>query len=264
MRGPRATMPDFAALSLPMLAWIAAVMLLAGFVHGVIGFGFPIVATPLLAAAMDLKVAVVVSLVPTLAMTLVNAFRGGKLRESIGRFWFLPLCLPVGAYIGTRILIVAPSEPFLLVLAGLVLAFLNMERLGHTEIPFVRRHPAASAVVSGVLAGLFEATVNVAGPMLLVYFMLAGLNPRSLVQVLNFGFIVGKGTQIATWTAAGGIGPATWLATAPFALLALVTLLIGHRVHDRVSTATYMKWLRGFLWVMVGMLVLQFIRQWLS
>lgn len=262
MRGPRTAMPDLAALPPLTLAWVTAVMLLAGFVHGVIGFGFPIVATPLLALVVDLKVAIVVSLVPTLAMTLVNAFRGGLLRESIGRFWFLPLCLLVGAYVGTRILIVAPSEPFLLVLAGLVLAFLNMERLGHTEVPVVKRHPTASAVVSGVVAGVFEATVNVAGPMLLVYFMLAGLNPRSLVQVLNFGFIAGKGTQIATWTAAGGVGLATWLATAPWAVLALVTLFLGHRVHDRVSTATYMKWLRGFLWIMVGLLVLQFLRQW--
>jgi hypothetical protein len=59
------------------------------------------------------------------------------------------------------------------VLACLLVAFLNMERLGHTNVPFVQRHPTASAVVAGVLAGVFEATVNVAGPMLLVYFMLA-------------------------------------------------------------------------------------------
>jgi uncharacterized membrane protein YfcA len=254
-------MPDFAALPPLTLALIGAAVLAAGFVHGVIGFGFPIVATPLLALAMDLKVAIVATLVPTLAVTLVNAFRGGKLRESIGRFWFLPFCLLVGAYLGTRILIVAPSEPFLLVLAGLVLAFLNMHRLGHTELALVKRHPTATAVASGVVAGVFEATVNVAGPMLLVYFMLAGLNPRALVQVLNLSFIAGKGAQMATWTVSGGVGLATWIATAPFALLALAGLFAGHRLHDRVSTATYVKWLRAFLWVMVGLLALQFVRQ---
>jgi uncharacterized membrane protein YfcA len=255
-------MPDFTALPLPTLALIGVAVLAAGFVHGAIGFGFPIVATPLLALALDLKVAIVVSLVPTLAVALVNAFRGGRLRESIGRFWFLPLCLLVGAYLGTRLLIVAPSEPVLLVLAGLVLAFLNMDRwFGHTELALVKRHPAASAAVCGVVAGVFEATVNVAGPMLLVYFMLAGLNPRALVQVMNLSFIAGKGTQIATWTVSGGIGMATWIATAPFALVALAALFVGHRVHDRVSAATYVKWLRGFLWVMVGLLCLQFVRQ---
>jgi len=112
---------------------------------------------------------------------------------------------------------------------------------------------------------VFEATVNVAGPMLLVYFMLAGLNPRSLVQVMNLSFLVGKGTQMATWAGAGGVGLATWIATAPFALVAVAALFVGHRIHDRVSTATYAKWLRGFLWLMVGLLVLQFARQqWAS
>lgn len=253
-------MPDLSTLPAATLAWIAFVMLLSGFTHGVIGFGFPIVATPLLALVVDLKVAILVSLVPTVAMALVNAFRGGRLRESIGRLWFLPLCLLAGSYLGTRLLIVAPSEPFLIVLALLVLAFLNLERLGHSDIPAVKRHPTAFAVGFGVVAGVFEATVNVAGPTLLVYFMLAGLNPRSLVQVLNFSFIAGKATQIATWTVSGGIGLAAWAATIPFALVALVTLFAGHRLHDRVSSATYMKWLRGFLWLMVALLLLQFAR----
>ena len=258
-------MPDFAALPPFTLTLIGVAVLAAGFVHGVIGFGFPIVATPLLALAMDLKVAIVVTLVPTLAVTLVNAFRGGRLRESIGKFWFLPFCLLVGAYLGTRLLIVAPSEPFLLVLAGLVLAFLNMHRLGHTELPLLKRYPTSTAIVCGVVAGVFEATVNVAGPMLLVYFLLAGLNPRALVQVMNLSFIAGKGSQIATWTVSGGVGLATWMATAPFAFVALAALFAGHRVHDRVSAATYVKWLRGFLWLMVGLLVLQFVRQrWLA
>lgn len=253
-------MPDFLALPPLTLVLVGVAMLAAGFAHGVIGFGFPVVATPLLTLALDLKAAIVVSLVPTLAVAAVNAFRGGALRGSIGRFWFLPACLLVGAYVGTRIMIVAPSEPFLLVLAVLLLAFLNMERLGHRDAPFVKRHATAAAVVSGVLAGVFEATVNVAGPMLLVYFMLAGLNPRALVQVMNLSFLAGKGSQLATWATAGGVGLATWLATGPFAVLALAGLFAGHRIHDRVSTPTYTRWLRGFLWLMVGMLVVQFAR----
>lgn len=253
-------MPDLSTLPAATLAWIAIVMLLAGFAHGTIGFGFPLVATPLLALVMDFKAAIVVSLVPTIGVTLVNAFRGGRLRESIGRFWFLPLCLAVGAWLGTLVLIVAPSEPFLLVLAVLVLAFLNLERLGRSEIPIVKAYPRAFAAGFGLVAGVSEATANVAGPPLLVFFMLVGLSPRPMVQVLNFSFIAGKGAQIATWTAVGGIGPGQWLATVPFALVALVTLFAGHRLHDRVGAATYTKWLRAYLWVMVVLLVAQFAR----
>ena len=44
-------------------------------------------------------------------------------------------------------------------------------------------------------------------------------------------------------------------------LVALAALFVGHRIHDRVSAATYARWLRGFLWLMVGLLVLHFARQ---
>jgi len=251
-------MPALGELGAGALAWITVVILVAGFTHGVIGFGFPVVATPLLTLAVDLKVAIVVSLVPTLVLTTLNAFHGGRLRESIGRFWFLPLCLALGAYLGTRLLIVSPSEPFLLLLALLVLGFLNLDRLGRAEAPAVRRHPVPFAIGFGLAAGVFEATANVAGPPLLVFFLLAGMSPRPLVQLLNFSFIAGKGVQLATWTVAGGVGFAQWLATAPWAAVAVAGLFAGRRIHRRVSTETYMRWLRAFLWTMAVLLVLQF------
>ena len=95
-----------------MLAWIAGVMLLSGFAHGVIGFGFPLVATPLLALALDLKSAILLSVLPSLVLTVLNAFRGGRLRESIGRFWYLPLCLAAGSYAGSRLLILPIQDIF--------------------------------------------------------------------------------------------------------------------------------------------------------
>jgi uncharacterized membrane protein YfcA len=105
---------------------------------------------------------------------------------------------------------------------------------------------------------VFEATVNVAGPALLVFFMLLGMPPRPLVQLLNFSFIAGKSVQLGTWTVNGGVTAAQWLATAPWALVAVAGLLAGRRVHRRVGTETYARWLRRFLWVMAVLLVVQF------
>lgn len=257
-------MPGFDSLSVWTLAWIAVVMLVSGYAHGVIGFGFPIIATPLLTLALDMKAAILVSLIPTLVMVTLNAFHGGNLRESIARFWFLPLCLIAGSYIGSRLLIVAPSEPFVLLLALILIAYLNMERLGKTDVAIVKRHPRMAALVFGLVGGVFEATVNVAGPALLVYFMLIGMSPRALVQTLNFCFIAGKSTQIVTWTAVGGITLTQWLFAVPWIVLALVALPFGRKVHSRISPQTYTNWLRWFLWAMVVLLLVQFARLMLA
>ncbi|MBI4290704.1 MAG: sulfite exporter TauE/SafE family protein [Betaproteobacteria bacterium] len=248
------------SLSLWALAWIVAVMLLAGFMHGAIGFGLPIIATPLLALVLDLKTAVLVTIVPTMTMGVISVLSGGKLRESIGRFWYLPVCLVAGSYVGTRILIAVDAAPFILVLAGTLFAYLNLDRLGKAEVPAVKRHPLAAGLVFGFVAGVFESTVNVSGPVLLVYFMLLGISPVALVQTLNFCFLGGKLMQALTWSTSGGIGFAQWLSTAPWALLAATTFFAGQRLRGGVSPATYLGWLRKFLWTMVALLAFQYIR----
>ncbi|MCU0898528.1 MAG: sulfite exporter TauE/SafE family protein [Burkholderiales bacterium] len=246
--------------SLPVwgYVWIAFVMLLSGFTHGVIGFGFPIVATPLIALATDIKTAILVVLLPTLTMTIISVFRGGNLRESIGRFWYMPLLLMAGSYAGTRLLIGADPAPFTLVLALVMLAWLNMDRLGKVEVAVVKRWPTVTAVLFGLLAGIFEATANVAGPLLIIYFMLVGIAPQTMIQALNFCFTAGKGTQLFAWSTAGGITLAQWASTLPWAGLAVVTLVIGQHVRGRVSPTTYVSWLRKFLWAMAILLIGQF------
>ncbi len=241
------------------LVWIGLVMLVSGFTHGVIGFGFPIVATPLVALATDIKTAILVILLPTLAMTVISVFRGGNLRASIGRWWYLPLLLAAGSWAGTRLLIGADPAPFSLVLALIMLAWLNLDRLGKAEVAVVKRWPHAAAVLFGLTAGIFEATANVAGPLLIIYFMLVGVAPQGMIQVLNFCFTFGKGAQLATWTVAGGITAAQWASTLPWAGLAIVTLVAGQHVRGRVSPATYVAWLRKFLWAMAILLIGQFL-----
>jgi uncharacterized membrane protein YfcA len=252
-------------LALPWwgIAWVAGVMLLAGFVHGAIGFGFPLVATPMLTLVLDLKTTILVSLVPTMVMTLISAFRGGMLRDSVLRFWFMPIMLVIGSYLGTRILIGANPAHFVLLLAVCLLAFLNLERLGKLEYRSVKENPRFWGVVTGLIAGLFESTANVSGPPLLMYFIMLGLAPSTLVQLLNFSFIGGKATQIITWTMSGGIGLGFWLSTVPWALMAVVTLFMGQRVRSRLDATAYMNWLRRFLWAMVVLLLIQYAwSQW--
>jgi hypothetical protein len=112
------------------------------------------------------------------------------------------------------------------------------------------------------VAGIFEAIANVAGPMLLVYFMLLGAAPAQIVQTLNLCFSVGKGTQVATLAAAGALPPAAWLAT--LTLPSVAGLAAGMRLRSRIDAQTYRAWLRNALWVMTVLLVAQFSRQALA
>src|SRR6185503_1188320 len=47
-----------AELGVTLLAFVGAVCLLSGFAHGALGFGFPMLATPLVALAIGIKPAI--------------------------------------------------------------------------------------------------------------------------------------------------------------------------------------------------------------
>lgn len=241
------------------LAWVTAVVLVGGLVQGVIGFGFPLVVMPLLTPVIGLKAALLLTVIPSTILIFIGIFSGGRLRESVQRFWFLPIVTLTTAYFGTRVLIGADSRPFVLLLALALLLYLNMERLGKTEILIVQRHPVPFTLLAGVIAGGFEALANVAAPPLLIIFMLLKLEPRALAQTMNFAWIGGKIVQFFTWTIFGGVTLVYWASTVPWTLAALCAFFVGRRVSARLPPALYVVWLRRFLWIMSFVLIAQFV-----
>jgi uncharacterized protein len=253
--------PDVLALSPHALIAVFAAVAFAGLVHGVLGLGFAIVATALVALLTDIKSAIVVSLLPTLLITAINVVRGGNYRQSLGRYWFLPLYMIAGSFLGARLLLLAGPAPFTLLLALVILAFLNMERLREGSWSWVARRPRLAGAAFGLVAGLSESTANVSAPPLLIYFLSLGTEPRALVQAINLCFFAGKSTQTLTLTASGGLQTDRLAATLPFAVVALVAMLLGSAVRERVDAARYRRWLRILLWVVAPLLLAQFVRQ---
>src|SRR6185503_4316033 len=133
--------------------------------------------------------------------------------------------------------------------------YLNLDRLGRGKSELVQRLRLTFGVSFGFVAGVFEAVANVAGPVLLIYFMLLGLAPSQIVQTLNLCFSMGKGAQTATWAVSGEINLKTWLLSAALAVPSVAALFAGMRVRERIDAATYRRWLRGALWVMVVLLL---------
>ena len=126
------------SLPLALLLWLACVILLAGLLQGALGFGFPFVATPLVAMVTDMRTAIIIVLLPTVATICVALFASGPLRATLARFWMMPLYMILGSAAGTWVFVSAPDAPYTLVLALLTLFYLNLDRLGRTEWPLVR------------------------------------------------------------------------------------------------------------------------------
>jgi len=251
-------MGGFESLTLEVALWATVVIAFAGFVQGALGLGFPMVATPLIAFTTDMKTAVIWVLLPCLAAVAANVAKTGALREALAQFWMMPLYMLVGAAIGTRLFIMAPQFPYSLLLAAMILLYLNLDRLGRARWTALETHRGFFAAVFGVAAGMSEGMANIAAPPLLVFYLALGLSPAMLVQALNICFFVGKSTQFATLATVGGVPVVQWLATLPLVLVATVTVLYGMKVRTRLDAATYRRWLKHALFVMALLLLVQY------
>ena len=251
-------MPGFESLPIVVVIWIALVLAFAGAVQGALGLGFPMVATPMIAALTDMRTAVILVLLPCVAATVTNVVRSGPILPTLRRFWFMPLCMLAGAAVGARLFVAHPAFPYALLLAGVILLYLYLDRMGQARWPLIARHPAFFGVLFGLLAGFSEGTANIAAPSLLMYMFSLGADRVTFVQVLNLCFSVGKPTQMFVLTTEGGVTWTQWAVTLPFAAVATATTLAGIYIRDRIDAPTYRRWLLRLLFVMVLVLDTQY------
>ncbi len=254
-------MPGFESFPLVAILWIFAVIALAGVIQGALGFGFPFIATPLVAMFADMRTAVVVILLPTLATTVVTLVTSGPLGPVLARFWRMPIYAFCGALAGTWLFISAPDAPYQLLLALIIVVYLNLDRIARGNWPLIRRHEQAFAPLAGAAAGLFEGTANVAAPPLIIYYLALGLAPALLVQALQICFMVGKATQFTVLTLHGGVTAAQWLATLPLVAVAVTTSYGGTRVRNRIDAETFRVWVKRALLVIALVLLVQYAYQ---
>jgi uncharacterized membrane protein YfcA len=204
------------------------------------------------------RTAIVLLVLPTMVINLANILKGGQWSRSISLYWPLAVYGMLGSVIGTRLLVSFSPDPFRLLLAAMLVAYLKADRIG-TGLAWVNRHRQLAFAVFGLVAGILAGTVNVMLPALIVLALEMRMPKTVMIQVFNFCFLIGKLTQGAVLTQAGFMTAAVWQRSIPLALVGLAVMLIGMRIRDRIPADTYRRWLRGLLMILAAMLVVQYI-----
>lgn len=230
-------------LTPPSLALVTAIVLLAGLVNGVAGFGFALVGTMLLASIVDPATAVVFMILPILAanLTLVRELDADSLRTCGRRFAPLLAAALVGTVVGMAVLERLPAAPLKAGLGVLTLAFVVTAQ-DAVAVPglsrakagcFVETTPAMVGV--GGLSGVLFGGTNV-GVQLIAYVRSCDLSHGLFVGVVALVFL---GLNAVRVGAAGLLGLYPDLATVALSTAAAVPAVAGvtagQRVRDRLS-----------------------------
>ncbi len=243
----------------PILAAIVGVMLLSGLVHGSLGLGFPMVATPILATMMDIRTAILITLLPTMAVNVASIVNSKSSLKSTRVFLPLVGFALLGSVIGSGILAIVDPAPFRALLAGLILLYL----MNNLRIPaaWLEANGLLAMVLFGLAAGFSAGTTNVMVAVLLIYFLSLQTPRDTMVPALNSCFLVGKLSQIIVLSAAGLVSLQLVVETTPLALTAVLALLLGQKIRHRIKVETYQSLLRVLLLVLAVILIVQFVRE---
>jgi uncharacterized membrane protein YfcA len=226
-------MPDLGALLSG-----AAVELVAAFLKGIVGFGFPTTSTTVLALFVDVKTAVALVILPNIVMDGVQMARRGQLLSTARRLILVLVAGAVGIVLGTQLLVMLPAWMATLVLGLFTLAFvaLNATSFSPRLAPRWERPAGAIAgLVSGVVGGL----TNTPGTVLVIYFYALGFSKHEFVRSIALSFVVLKVVQLA---AVSGFGLMSWSLFGLSVALTAVALLgfyAGLRVQDRLDQGRF-------------------------
>ncbi len=223
-----------------------AVLLVAAFTQGFLGFGFGIIAMGALSMLYDPWIAAgIVNLMGLLLTTwMAVSLRRSILWRVVGRILPFAVCgIAVGLFALERL-----SAPYLLRVLGLTIvcfALWNLSPWKPGGVPG-RRWDAPVGLASGLLTGMF----NTGGPPLIAYLYRRPEPPEMLIGTVQALFVFSSLTRLPGAFGLGMITPDVWQAALVSAVFVVSGAWSGRRLGRRFSPARF----RHVTWATFGAL----------
>ena len=217
---------------------VGIALLIAAFVKGATGLGFPLIATPTIALLLDIRTAVTILILPNLFMDSAQVIRDGFPFEIFRRFKALIAPTIIGVFLGTLVLVKTPLWVLNLCLGAMVLIFVFSHLLRFDFTVSARQEKVLSPLF-GFLSGFLNGVTNAAGPTLAIYFYSLKLEKRTFVKSLATIFMTTKLTQlvaISTWNL---FNWHTFKLSALVIVFTLAGFYAGLKAQDRVNQKTF-------------------------
>ncbi|MGO4915029.1 TSUP family transporter [Pseudogemmobacter sp. W21_MBD1_M6] len=237
------------------LVAIFVALALGGILKGATGAGAPVLAIPVIAAFFDVRMAVVMMIVPNLLTNLLQVwkFRDQRLGGSLP--WLFAVGGAAGALLGTYLLANLSVDTLSLIVAGGVLLYIAV-RLVWPGMVLSLGLATRLAVPMGVAAGVLQGASGLSAPVSITFLNAIRLERVLFISTISLFFAVMSLAQMPALVWVGILTPTTLL----FSCLALVPLLgfmpVGGWLARSVSKDAFDRVLLALLAVLAVKLIL--------
>jgi uncharacterized membrane protein YfcA len=200
-------------LGWPTLALALFSLALGGVLKGATGAGAPVVAIPALALLYDVKLAVVIMMVPNL---LTNVWQLYQFKSDLmpGRLVStFSIAGATGALLGSWLLSWLPQTTLSLIVATSVFGFIAF-RLLNANWVLSYENALKISIPVGLVAGTLQGSSGISGPVSLSFFNSMGLERPTFIANISVFFIAMTLAQIPALMSLGLMKPHHFLAGA--------------------------------------------------
>jgi uncharacterized protein len=233
---------------------VGIALLVAAFVKGATGLGFPLIATPTVALLLDIRTAITILILPNLFMDSAQVMRGGFPYDVFRRFANLIAPTIIGVFLGTMVLVKLPLWVLNFCLGVMVLVFVSANMLKLSFSVSDRAEKILSPLF-GFLSGFLNGMTNAAGPTLAIYLYSLKLEKRAFVKSIATVFVLTKISQlvaISTWNL---FNWETISLSIQVLLFTLAGFYAGIKAQDRVNQQTFNRGLLVLLFL-IGLILI--------
>ena len=208
-----------------------SVLAIAGFVQGLTGFGFGLVAMALLPSLVDYPVAYILVVIFTIPTSLVNLLRNRR-HFHWRKGWVLLAGMCCGVPVGVYLVAAAPREMIIRLLGIVLIAFaINEVGFSQKKLQLPQWSGFPVGIASGVLGGAF----NTGGPPSVAYLYSRPWRKEEIVAVLQVTFITSAVMRLCLFGAQGLGAPGAMSLTLWAALPVLTAVGIGTHYFRRIA-----------------------------
>jgi uncharacterized membrane protein YfcA len=234
-------------------------LLIAGVVKGATGIGYTSCALPFLAAAVGLKEAISLVLLPAIASNILAVFITPHLREMLIRFSPMYIATIPGMIFGVYLLSWV-DQKLPTVFLGFLIVVYSIFAVTRPAFALPKKLERPLQIPVGLLNGFFTGLTGSQVLPLMPYVLGLHLDPNRTTQVVNLTITIASAfMMIAVYQA--GIAPANALLGSVAAVIpALVGIAVGTRCRTFIPAQHYRLYVQvilGFLGV--GLIIKQFV-----
>ncbi|RPE29835.1 hypothetical protein EC846_2416 [Acinetobacter sp. BIGb0102] len=215
------------------------ICVLAAVLHGLSGFGFPMISTAALSLVYPLSTAVAMVIIPCILMNLSmlktaqqNSFIK-TLKDYLTRYWLLIGASLIGSLIGVNLLIKVP-EGYLKIMLGIVMLLYVIDQFRHK--PLQISASLQNMLLFGLLAGIVGGATNAMAPFLMMYLLSTRHQKNEIVIISNLSFLASKLVQLLLlYPSLLNFDQAQIWLLAIVTIVSLIFVYLGAKIRNRLS-----------------------------